>query len=66
MPYNPHIHHRRSIRLKGYDYSHAGMYLPDGKACDLTICVKDRECFVFIYLKLSVMRFLSSFSLLFL
>jgi hypothetical protein len=20
MPYNPKIHHRRSIRLKGYDY----------------------------------------------
>ena len=26
MPYNPSIHHRRSIRLKGYDYSQAGMY----------------------------------------
>jgi len=24
--YNPNIHHRRSIRLKGYDYSQAGMY----------------------------------------
>lgn len=21
MPYNPKIHHRRSIRVKGYDYS---------------------------------------------
>ena len=32
MPYNPAIHHRRSIRLKGYDYSQAGMYF-------VTICV---------------------------
>ena len=24
--YNPQIHHRRSIRLKGYDYSQAGLY----------------------------------------
>ena len=26
MTYNPHIHHRRSIRLKEYDYSQAGAY----------------------------------------
>ena len=26
MPYNPDIHHRRSIRLKDYDYSQAGAY----------------------------------------
>ena len=26
MIYNPDIHHRRSIRLKGYDYSRAGLY----------------------------------------
>jgi len=37
MPYNPNIHHRRSIRLKGYDYSKAGLYF-------ITICVKDRKC----------------------
>lgn len=37
MPYNPNIHHRKSIRLKGYDYSQAGLYF-------ITICVKDREC----------------------
>ena len=37
MPYNPNIHHRRSIRLKGYDYSQAGLYF-------ITICVKDRAC----------------------
>lgn len=26
MRYDPEIHHRRSIRLKGYDYSHSGAY----------------------------------------
>ena len=26
MKFNPKIHHRRSIRLKGYDYSQAGAY----------------------------------------
>ncbi len=26
MKYNPQIHHRRSIRLQGYDYSQAGLY----------------------------------------
>jgi len=35
--YNPEIHKRKSIRLKGYDYSQAGLYF-------ITICVKDREC----------------------
>ena len=35
MSYNPEIHHRRSIRLKGYDYSQAGMYY-------ITICCKDK------------------------
>ena len=37
MNYNPNIHHRRSIRLKGYDYSQAGLYF-------ITICVQDRKC----------------------
>src|SRR5690349_19396351 len=37
MKYNPQIHHRRSIRLKGYDYSQAG-------ACFITICCQDRKC----------------------
>lgn len=37
MPYNPKIHHRRSIRLKGYDYSQAGLYF-------ITICVHGRKC----------------------
>jgi len=37
MKYNPDIHHRRSIRLKGYDYTQAGAYF-------ITMCVKDRAC----------------------
>ena len=37
MPYNKNIHHRRSIRLKGYDYSQAGLYF-------ITICLQDRKC----------------------
>ena len=37
MQYNPMIHHRRSIRLKGYDYSQAGLYY-------VTICVKNKDC----------------------
>ena len=35
--YNPTIHHRRSIRLKGYDYSQAGLYF-------ITICTQNRAC----------------------
>jgi len=34
--YNPLIHHRRSIRLKGYDYSKAGLYF-------ITLCCQNRE-----------------------
>ncbi|ASB50634.1 transposase [Alkalitalea saponilacus] len=37
MTYNPPKHHRRSIRLKGYDYSQAGLYF-------ITICCQDRIC----------------------
>ena len=37
MKYNPAIHHRRSIRLQGYDYSRAGAYF-------ITICVQNRKC----------------------
>lgn len=37
MKYNPDIHHRRSIRLKGYDYSQAGLYF-------ITICTQNRLC----------------------
>ena len=38
MKYDPEIHHRRSIRLRGYDYSQAGAYF-------VTICTQGRECF---------------------
>ncbi|MTJ53442.1 hypothetical protein FJR38_12710 [Anabaena sp. UHCC 0253] len=37
MSYNPNIHHRRSIRLKGYDYSQQGAYF-------VTICTYQRNC----------------------
>jgi len=37
MKYTPTIHHRRSIRLKGYDYSQAGMYF-------VTLCCQDMIC----------------------
>jgi REP element-mobilizing transposase RayT len=34
--FNPEIHHRRSIRLKGYDYSQQGSYF-------ITVCTHHRE-----------------------
>ncbi|MCR4406304.1 MAG: hypothetical protein NUW24_05200 [Anaerolineae bacterium] len=37
MPYDPRKHHRRSIRLKRYDYSSPGAYF-------ITICTRKREC----------------------
>lgn len=37
MKYNPDIYHRKSIRLKGYDYSREGAYF-------ITICTKGTEC----------------------
>ncbi|WP_254174650.1 transposase [Planktothrix pseudagardhii] len=37
MPYNPQIHHRRSIRLKGYDYTQPGGYF-------VTLCTKEKQC----------------------
>lgn len=37
MRFNPDIHHRRSIRLRGYKYSHAGAYF-------VTLCTWKREC----------------------
>jgi putative transposase len=37
MKYDPAVHRRRSIRLRGYDYSQAGAYF-------ITICVQDRRC----------------------
>ncbi|PAX53277.1 transposase [Brunnivagina elsteri CCALA 953] len=37
MMYNPQIHHRGSIRLRGYDYSQQGSYF-------ITICTQNHEC----------------------
>ncbi|TAH02701.1 MAG: transposase [Sphingobacteriales bacterium] len=37
MTYNPNIHHRKSIRLKGYDYSQQGLYF-------ITICCQNMVC----------------------
>ena len=37
MRYNPEIHRRRSIRIKGYDYARSGSYF-------ITLCTRDREC----------------------
>ncbi|MEK6712512.1 MAG: transposase [Nitrospinota bacterium] len=37
MDFNPDVHRRPSIRLKGYDYSSPG-------ACFITICTYQREC----------------------
>ncbi|UBF27441.1 transposase [Kovacikia minuta CCNUW1] len=37
MKYDPDKHHRRSIRLQGYDYASAGAYF-------ITICTHQRQC----------------------
>lgn len=37
MSFNPNIHHRRSVRLKDYDYSLKGLYF-------ITICCQNRVC----------------------
>ncbi|MBW1892260.1 MAG: hypothetical protein JRI91_00995 [Deltaproteobacteria bacterium] len=37
MNYDPEKHHRRSIRLGGYDYSQAGFYF-------VTICTQNQKC----------------------
>ncbi len=37
MAYNPEIHHRRSIRLKEYDYASPGAYF-------VTFCTEGRVC----------------------
>ena len=38
MTYNPDIHHRRSIRLRDYDYASDGAYF-------VTLCTFDRGCY---------------------
>ena len=35
--FNPDIHHRRSLRVRDYNYSQAGAYF-------ITICTRNREC----------------------
>ncbi len=37
MKYNSEVHHRRSIRLPGYDYGQTGLYF-------ITICAWQRQC----------------------
>jgi len=37
MKFDPDKHHRRSIRLKGYDYSQPGWYF-------ITVLCSNREC----------------------
>ena len=37
MKYNPDKHHRRSLRLPGYDYSQSRTYF-------VTICAYQRQC----------------------
>lgn len=37
MTYDPERHHRRSIRLKGYDYTRPGAYF-------VTICTQNQQC----------------------
>ncbi len=36
MEYDPELHHRRSIRLRGYDYSRAGAYF-------VTVCMQGKR-----------------------
>jgi REP element-mobilizing transposase RayT len=38
MRYHSAIHHRQSIRIKGYDYAQNGVYF-------ITICTHNRHCF---------------------
>jgi REP element-mobilizing transposase RayT len=37
MVYDPRLHHRRSIRLRGYDYAGGGAYF-------VTVCTEARKC----------------------
>jgi REP element-mobilizing transposase RayT len=37
MAFNPEIHHRRSIRLREYEYNRGGAYF-------VTMCTHEREC----------------------
>ena len=48
MRYDPEKHHRRSLRLQGYDYSQPGAYF-------LTICLQGREP----YLEIPEVRYIA-------
>jgi len=37
LKFNPEIHYRRSLRLKGYNYANCGAYF-------VTMCAQNREC----------------------
>ena len=37
MSFDPEVHHRRSVRLSGYDYSSRGAYF-------ITVCAEGRRC----------------------
>ncbi len=37
MSYNPKLHKRHSVRLKGYDYGQDGLYF-------ITICTREHHC----------------------
>ena len=37
MAYDPNMHHRRSLRLKNYNYSQSGLYF-------ITICTQNHLC----------------------
>ncbi len=39
MSYSPDLHHRRSVRLPGYDYTQPGAYF-------ITICTHEHACFL--------------------
>jgi putative transposase len=41
MGYDPEKHHRRSLRLKGYDYSQPGAYF-------VTMCLQGREPYLYL------------------
>jgi len=37
VKYDPELHHRRSVRLQGFDYALPGAFF-------MTACVENREC----------------------
>ncbi len=49
MPHNPYFSHRRSIRLRRYDYDNYGAYF-------VTICTKHQQC-IFSEIKQGNIRF---------